>query len=64
MEGSLVFFAQGYRVNQMDREYDVQPNDYCNLLCVKFGLTLDDFVFLNPALNKNCTNLFAEEYTA
>jgi hypothetical protein len=41
--------------------YEVQPNDYCNLLCVKFGLTLDDFIFLNPALNENCTNLFAEE---
>jgi hypothetical protein len=41
--------------------YEVQPNDYCNLLCVRFGLTLDDLIFLNPALNENCTNLFSGE---
>lgn len=43
------------------RYYVVQPNDYCNLLCVRFGLTLDDFIFLNPEVNQNCTNLYAQE---
>ncbi|KAJ3957715.1 hypothetical protein N0V92_005734 [Colletotrichum tropicale] len=28
---------------------------------MKFGISLTDFVFLNPAINENCTNLYAEE---
>lgn len=35
--------------------------DYCNQLVMKYGITLDDFIFLNSAINENCTNLFAEE---
>ncbi|KAH8901682.1 hypothetical protein GQ53DRAFT_851663 [Thozetella sp. PMI_491] len=41
--------------------YKAILGDYCNLLVLKFGITLPDFVFLNPAINENCTNLFAEE---
>lgn len=41
--------------------YLVEMGDYCNLVILKFGITLPDFVFLNPAINENCTNLFAEE---
>lgn len=41
--------------------YEVQLGDYCNLVCLKFSISLDDFLFLNPAVNSNCTNLFAEE---
>lgn len=41
--------------------YKAVLGDYCNLLLLKFGLSLDDFVFLNPAINENCTNLFADE---
>lgn len=41
--------------------YQVQPGEYCNLLVVRFGISLSDFLFLNPALNTNCTNLFAYE---
>ncbi|KAF7555896.1 hypothetical protein G7Z17_g1834 [Cylindrodendrum hubeiense] len=33
----------------------------CNLLTLKFSISLADFIFLNPAVNENCTNLFAEE---
>ncbi|ORY68194.1 uncharacterized protein BCR38DRAFT_463783 [Pseudomassariella vexata] len=43
------------------RWYSVQKGDYCNLIAVKFGITLSDFLFLNPAVNANCTNLFALE---
>ncbi|KAF4534766.1 LysM domain-containing protein [Lasiodiplodia theobromae] len=43
------------------RWYDVQPGDYCNLLTLKFGISLDDFIFLNPSINVNCTNLIADE---
>jgi hypothetical protein len=43
------------------RWYSVQQGDYCNLLAVKFGITLADFLFLNPGVNTNCINLFAEE---
>ncbi|KAF0328369.1 hypothetical protein K4K61_007357 [Colletotrichum sp. SAR11_59] len=43
------------------RWYSVQQGDYCNLVAVKFAITLADFLFLNPAVNANCTNLFALE---
>jgi hypothetical protein len=43
------------------RWYDVQAGDYCNLVVLKFAISLDDFLFLNPGINVNCTNLFAEE---
>ncbi len=43
------------------RWYSVQQGDYCNLVVIKFGITLPDFFFLNPAVNTNCTNHFALE---
>ncbi|KAF6786162.1 LysM domain-containing protein [Colletotrichum sojae] len=43
------------------RWYSVQKGDYCNLLAARFGIALADFLFLNAALNANCTNLFASE---
>jgi LysM repeat protein len=41
--------------------YRVELGDFCNKLVLKFGISLVDFVFLNPAINENCTNLFAAE---
>ncbi|KAI8630383.1 hypothetical protein F5Y19DRAFT_474775 [Xylariaceae sp. FL1651] len=41
--------------------YQVQLGDYCNIVCIKFNINLDDFLFLNPSVNSNCTNLFAQE---
>jgi hypothetical protein len=41
--------------------YDVQAGDYCNSVILKFGVSLQDFIFLNPAVNENCTNLYAHE---
>ncbi|KAI1158006.1 hypothetical protein F5B18DRAFT_668603 [Nemania serpens] len=41
--------------------YQVQLGDYCNLVCLRFNINLNDFLFLNPAVNVNCTNLFALE---
>ena len=43
------------------RFYKVQARDYCNLLVMKFGISLGDFRFLNSGINADCTNLFAEE---
>jgi hypothetical protein len=43
------------------RFYKVNPRDYCNLLVMKFGISLSDFRFLNSGINANCTNLFSEE---
>ncbi|KAF7535861.1 hypothetical protein G7054_g5004 [Neopestalotiopsis clavispora] len=43
------------------RYYEAQLGDYCNLITMKFGISLADFIFLNPAINENCTNLYAEE---
>lgn len=45
--------------HQCGRYYEVIPGDYCNLLTLKFRISLDDFIFLNPAVNSNCTNLYA-----
>ncbi|KAK1709775.1 hypothetical protein BDP67DRAFT_408326, partial [Colletotrichum lupini] len=43
------------------RYYTAILGDYCNLIVMKFGISMDDFLFLNPAINENCTNLYAEE---
>ncbi|TFK66093.1 hypothetical protein BDN72DRAFT_889204 [Pluteus cervinus] len=43
------------------RYYNVVLGEYCNLIVIKFGISLEDFIFLNPAINSNCTNLFADE---
>lgn len=32
--------------------------DNCASITVQNGISLDDFEFLNPELNANCTNLF------
>lgn len=32
--------------------YEVQTGDYCNLFVLRFSIPLDDFIFLNPSINK------------
>jgi hypothetical protein len=32
--------------------YHVETGDYCNLICIKYGINLVDFVFLNPTINE------------
>lgn len=41
--------------------YQVQPEEYCNLIIMKFSISLPDFRFLNQGINSDCTNLFAFE---
>jgi hypothetical protein len=43
----------------VEHGYLVQPNDQCALLATKNGITLSDFYFLNPDIDANCTNLWA-----
>lgn len=43
------------------RWYEVEAGDYCNLVTLKFAISLDDFMFLNTGINSNCTNFFAKE---
>lgn len=43
------------------RYYHVVTGDYCNMIVIKFKITMDDFIFLNPSINSNCTNLLADE---
>ncbi|KAH9232174.1 carbohydrate-binding module family 50 protein [Colletotrichum gloeosporioides 23] len=38
-----------------------KAGDYCNLVTLKFAISLPDFMFLNTGINSNCTNLFAQE---
>ncbi|KAH9866826.1 hypothetical protein J1614_008519 [Plenodomus biglobosus] len=40
--------------------YNVEAGDYCNLVTMRYGLSLEDFVFLNPSINTNCTNLLLD----
>ncbi|KAF7870543.1 hypothetical protein EAF04_004287 [Stromatinia cepivora] len=39
-----------------------KKGEYCNLLVIKFSIALEDFLFLNPHINANCTNLWANTY--
>ncbi|KDN71454.1 putative LysM domain-containing protein [Colletotrichum sublineola] len=43
------------------RWYEVEPGDYCNMVTLKFAISLPDFLFLNTGINSNCTNLYAAE---
>ncbi|KAF5852240.1 hypothetical protein GGP41_001009 [Bipolaris sorokiniana] len=43
------------------RWYEIEAGDYCNLVTLKFAISLNDFMFLNTGINSNCTNLFAQE---
>ncbi|KAK8007950.1 carbohydrate-binding module family 50 protein [Apiospora marii] len=43
------------------RFYEAKLGDYCNLITMRFHISLADFIFLNPAVNENCTNLYADE---
>ena len=52
--------AQGTN-SRCARFYQVQPDEYCNLIVMRFGISLGDFYFLNQGINENCTNLFALE---
>jgi hypothetical protein len=36
----------------------VQEGDYCSTISVQFGITLEDFYFLNPQLDTACSNLW------
>ncbi|KAH7305459.1 hypothetical protein B0I35DRAFT_381589 [Stachybotrys elegans] len=52
--------AQGSN-ERCGRWYEVEAGDYCNMVILKFAISLEDFLFLNSGINVNCTNLFAEE---
>ncbi|EAW24579.1 uncharacterized protein NFIA_041570 [Aspergillus fischeri NRRL 181] len=53
MNGSQSYCAQWYNVS---------AGDYCSMTAVKYGITLNDFYFLNPEIDANCTNLWADVY--
>ncbi|EGX53232.1 hypothetical protein AOL_s00006g493 [Orbilia oligospora ATCC 24927] len=41
------------------RYYQVALGDNCNLVVQRNGISMEDFIFLNPMINSNCTNLWA-----
>lgn len=45
---------------QCGQWYNVVTGDYCNLVTMKYGISLSDFIFLNPSVNENCTNLLRD----
>ncbi|KAF2000149.1 carbohydrate-binding module family 50 protein [Amniculicola lignicola CBS 123094] len=40
--------------------YTVQDGDYCESISVRQNIALQDFYFLNPSIDKNCTNLWLD----
>ncbi|KAJ5209444.1 hypothetical protein N7449_003823 [Penicillium cf. viridicatum] len=40
--------------------YTVQSGDECATISVTAGITLDEFLFLNPEVDTNCTNLWVD----
>ncbi|KAJ0281888.1 hypothetical protein CBS470a_008049 [Colletotrichum nupharicola] len=40
----------------------VQPGEDCSVFTTKFTITLKDFLFLNPQVWENCTNVWADYY--
>lgn len=40
--------------------YKVLPGDGCSTVSQKFHIALKDFLFLNPEVNANCTNLWLD----
>ena len=45
---------------QCGQWYNVEGGDYCNLVTLRYAIALADFVFLNPSINANCTNLLLD----
>ncbi|KAF7378494.1 hypothetical protein MSAN_00276800 [Mycena sanguinolenta] len=42
--------------------YFVEPGNFCQQVALNNSITLDDFITLNPEINANCTNLWAEYF--
>ncbi|KAI0190612.1 hypothetical protein F4808DRAFT_401018 [Astrocystis sublimbata] len=40
--------------------YLVASGEDCSTITTKYGITMDDFLFLNPEVWRNCTNLFRD----
>ncbi|KAL2786993.1 hypothetical protein BJX66DRAFT_341680 [Aspergillus keveii] len=40
--------------------YRVKEGDYCQVIAMSNGIMLDDLYFLNPGIDKNCTNLWLD----
>jgi len=40
--------------------YTTVEGEYCNLLVMRYAISLADFLFLNQDVNANCTNLLAQ----
>jgi spore germination protein YaaH len=41
--------------------YTVQPDDECNTVALRFGITFDQLRAMNPSLDATCSNLFLDE---
>ncbi|KAL2819531.1 hypothetical protein BJX63DRAFT_382316 [Aspergillus granulosus] len=40
--------------------YHVKDGDYCQLIAMVNGISVSDFLFLNPEVDSNCTNLYKD----
>lgn len=41
--------------------YTVQPDDECNTVALRFGITFDQLRTMNPSLDATCSNLFLSD---
>jgi hypothetical protein len=51
--------AQGQSNTDCAAWYLVLPGDDCAAISLRFGISLDDFYFLNPQINSTCGNLWS-----
>ncbi|KAK7981402.1 hypothetical protein PG988_003640 [Apiospora saccharicola] len=52
--------AQGQSNKRCAQWYYVQAGDHCAAISLKFSISLEDFYFLNPQVDKTCTNLWTK----
>ncbi|KAK8127251.1 hypothetical protein PG984_008359 [Apiospora sp. TS-2023a] len=50
--------AQGQSNKRCAQWYYVQTGDYCASISLKFSISIDDFYFLNPQVDRMCTNIW------
>jgi hypothetical protein len=52
--------AQGQSNTHCGQWYETKKNDLCGSISLAFGISLNDFHFLNPQVDNKCSNLWLE----
>jgi LysM repeat protein len=52
--------AQSQSNTHCGQWYETKKGDFCNTISLAFGISVDDFYFLNPQVDHQCSNLWLE----